>query len=159
MIMAIYQLIGSIAMVLVLVFNLDFGTLTPVAFLYLAPMIGLCVVSLLAGISYFTKNERRFLLLSKINFWAQTVQLSIAGFGFAYYYGPYVYFGIGGRGFKAGFELLTAYFNFSIGSTDGFYLIVNAVPIFFLQALKWIGRKPVPAELEHAFEEEAPQNL
>ena len=152
MFLAIYQIAGAIAMLLVIAFNIKvFDVIT---LLFLLPIIGLCLVSLAAGISYIQKNDRRFFILSKINFWAQTVQFSLVVFGFAFYYGPYLYIGIGGGGFKVGLELLTAFFNVNINSGENFYLLVNAIPIFFLRTLRWLERIPVATELENAFQEE-----
>ena len=156
MIMAIYQIAGAIAMLLVIAFNIGAFGATVV---FLLPIIGFCLVSLLAGIAYFQKNDHRFFILSKINFWAQTVQFSIALFGFAYYYGPYLYIGIReGGNFSVGLEVLTAYFNVRIYSPDNFSLFVNAISIVFLQALRWIEKNPARAELEKAFEEDMPEN-
>jgi hypothetical protein len=157
MTIAIYQIAGAIAMMLVIAFNIK--VLGVATFIFLMPIFGLCLVSLMAGISYIQKNERRFFVLSKINFWAQTIQFSLVIVGFAYYYGPYLYIGIGGGGFKLGLEFLTAFFNVNINSGEHFYLLVNAIPLFFLRALKWIERNPVTTELENAFEDSTPQSV
>jgi hypothetical protein len=157
MFLAIYQIAGAIAMFLVIAFNIKVFSVA--TFIFLLPIIGLCLVSLMAGISYIQKNEVRFFVLSKINFWAQTVQFSFIIFGFAYYYGPYLYIGIGEGGFKIGLEFLTAFFNVNINSGENFYLLVNGIPLFFLRALRWIEKIPVVAELENAFVENTPQNL
>jgi hypothetical protein len=156
-IIAIYQMAGAIAMILVIAFNI--GAFTGATFAFLMPIIGLCLVSLMAGIACFQKKDHRFFVLSKINFWTQTVQFSIALFGFTFYYGPYVYIGISEGNFTVGFELLTANFNVRIYSPDNFYVFVNAIPLVFLRALRWIERKPVTTELEHAFVEETPESL
>jgi hypothetical protein len=157
---AIYQLIGSITMIIFLVSIIMSQEVSAGMIFALIPMSALCLVSLMAGILYFFKgNELRFFTLSKLNFCAQILQFTLPGFIFRFYYGPYLAFGFDGDpSFRLKFETLSANFGFSIGATSGETLVlINCIPLIPLIILRWIERnKTVSPEFETSFAD-APQ--
>lgn len=157
---AIYQLLGSLAMIIFLISIIMSQEVSGGMIFALIPISALCLVSLMAGILYFVKgNELRFFTLSKLNLCAQTIQFTLPGFIFRFYYGPYLALGFDGDpSFRLKFETLTANFGFSIGSTgEETLVLINCIPIFLLIVLRWIERnKTASPEFETAFAE-APQ--
>ena len=154
---AIYQILGaavSVILICTLVPNLSAGVIFA-----LVPLLAMCLMSLLAGVLFFVKgNESRFFTLSKLNFCLQIPQLSMTGFAFAFYYGPYLAVGFGdGSNLLGKFEMLTSNVAFQIGGAEPFYILLNLVPLFLLIILRWIERNPMVTapELENAFVEES----
>jgi len=149
---AIYQIVGSL--VIFLLIYLYVNEITPGVIFALIPILSVCLVSLMAGIFFFfKKQELRFFTLSKLNFCIQILQLSLPGFAFIFYYGPYLGIGVDGDpSFRLKFEMLTANFSFRIGETEEHYVLFNLVPLIPLMALRWIERNPVTAPaLENSF--------
>src|SRR5688572_23862053 len=95
-IIALYQIIGSAVM-----FYLLYSVVGPDShagqYFALSPLLILTLISLFAGVFYFAFGERtRFFLLSKLNFCLHIIQISVAGFAFAFYYGPHLSIGMNG---------------------------------------------------------------
>lgn len=151
--LAIYQIIGSLVtifLIVTIVKNINAGVV-----LALIPIVAWSLVSLCAGIVYFIKgNELRFYTLSKLNFCFQLIRLSVPGFAFTFFYGPYLAagFDFNDHTFVVKFETLTANFDFRIGQTEEYHVLCNLVALFLLLSLRWIERNPVvDKENENAF--------
>src|SRR5689334_5409068 len=95
---AIYQLIGSLVVFLLMYLNIP--ELNAGIVLALIPLIGITLTGFVASIVYFMKGYTlRFFTLSKLNFCFQILLLSVKGFAFAFYYGPYLAIGFDGDAF------------------------------------------------------------
>jgi hypothetical protein len=158
---AIYQLAGAVTMIIFLISILMGQEVSAGLIFAIIPMGALSLVSLLAGVLYFSKgNEIRFFTLSKLNFCAQIIQLSLPGFVFRFYYGPYLAAGFDGDpSFRLMFETLSANFGFTIGSSDEEMMVLfNLIPLIPLIILRWIERnKIVSPSFETSFLEEPQQ--
>ncbi|OQP42396.1 hypothetical protein A4D02_12540 [Niastella koreensis] len=153
---AIYQLLGAIVLLILMVTILSAQPEISGGVIFaVIPMIALSLVSIMAGIFYFIKGkELKFYTLSKLNLCAQLLQLTIPpGFTFIYYYGPYFALGINGHTLAIRFETLTANFNFSIGGQEeGLVVLFNCVPLLILIILRWIERnKTAPTGFDNSF--------
>ena len=125
--------------------------------LVLIPLIGITLTGFIASIIYFIKGYTlRFFTLSKLNFCFQMLQISISGFAFAFYYGPYLAIGFDSdMFFRIKFEMLTANFALRLGETEEQFVFINLVPLIPILALRWIERNPVEvSEFENSFLEE-----
>jgi hypothetical protein len=140
---AIYQLLGSVVIFLLMYFNiteLSIGVL-----LVLVPLVGITLTGFTAGVLYFIKGYTlRFFTLSKLNFCFQLLQLSVSGFAFLFYYGPYLAVGFDSESFfRIKFEMLTANFSLRLGETEEQFGLINLIPLIPVLALRWIERNPV----------------
>jgi hypothetical protein len=152
---AIYQLIGSLIIFLLMFLNIH--ELSAGVILVLIPLIGITLTGFIASIVYFVKGYTlRFFTLSKLNFCFQMLQLSVSGFAFAFYYGPYLAIGFDGDAFfRIKFEMLTANFALRLGETEEQYALINLIPLIPILALRWVERNPVEVtEYENSFLEE-----
>jgi len=152
---AIYQLIGSLVIFLLMYLNIKM--LSAGVILVLIPLIGITLTGFVASIIYFIKGYTlRFFTLSKLNFCFQILQLSVKGFAFAFYYGPYLAIGFDSDVFfRIKFEMLTANFGLRLGETEEQFVFINLIPLIPILALRWIERNPVEVtEFEHSFLEE-----
>lgn len=152
---AIYQLIGSLVIFLLMFLNIQIVT-TGVVFV-LIPLIGITLTGFIASFIYFTKGYTlRFFTLSKLNFCFQMLQISVTGFAFAFYYGPYLAIGFDSElFFRIKFEMLTANFALRIGETEEQFVFINLIPLIPILALRWVERNPVEvSEFENSFLEE-----
>jgi hypothetical protein len=152
---AIYQLIGALVMFLLMYSNIPVFS-AGVVFVMI-PLVGITLTGFIAGIVYFVKGYTlRFFTLSKLNFCFQLLQLSVHGFAFKYYYGPYLAAGFGGDYFfNIKFELLTANFALRFGGTNEQFVFINFIPLIPILALRWIERNPVLSpEFENSFVED-----
>jgi hypothetical protein len=155
---AIYQLIGSLVIFLVMFLNIQ--QLSAGVLLALIPLIGITLTGFIASIIYFVKGYTlRFFTLSKLNFCFQLLQLSVSGFAFAFHYGPYLAVGLEGDSlFSMKFEMLTANFSLQFGETEEQFGLINLIPLIPILALRWVERNPVEVtQFENSFLEE-PQN-
>jgi hypothetical protein len=155
---AIYQLIGALVMFLLMYSNI--AVFSAGVVLVLIPLVGITLTGFIAGIMYFIKGYTlRFFTLSKLNFCFQILQLSVQGFAFIYYYGPYLAVGFGGDYFfNIKFELLTANFSLRLGNTAEQFVFINLIPLIPILALRWIERNPVVSpEFENSFAEDQVQ--
>jgi hypothetical protein len=128
--------------------------------LVMIPLVGITLTGFVAGILYFIKGYTlRFFTLSKLNFCFQLLQLSVKGFAFAFYYGPYLAVGFDGDAFfRINFEMLTANFSLRLGATEQQFVSINLIPLIPILALRWIERNPVASpEFESSFIEEQNQ--
>jgi hypothetical protein len=152
---AIYQLIGSLVIFLLMYLNIKM--LSAGVILVLIPLVGITLTGFVASIIYFIKGYTlRFFTLSKLNFCFQILQLSVKGFAFAFYYGPYLAIGFDSDVFfRIKFEMLTANFGLRLGETEEQFVFINLIPLIPILALRWIERNPVEVtEFEHSFLEE-----
>lgn len=152
---AIYQLIGSLVIILLMYLNIQ--VLTAGVILVLIPLVGITLTGFVASIIYFVKGYTlRFFTLSKLNFCFQMLQISVAGFAFAFYYGPYLAIGFDSDiFFRIKFEALTANFSLRLGETEEQFVFINLIPLIPILALRWIERNPVEVtEFEDSFLEE-----
>ena len=160
---AIYQLVGAFTMVILLITLLQGQEVSGGLIFAIIPMGALSLVSLMAGILYFFKrNEIRFFTLSKLNFCAQIIQLTVPGFAYWFYFGPYLAVGFDGDpSLRIKFETLSANFGFHIGGANEETLVVfNLIPLIPLMVLRWIERnKIVSPEYETSFIEEPQQEV
>jgi hypothetical protein len=152
---AIYQLIGSLVIFLLMYLNVQ--ELSAGVMFVLIPLVGITLTGFMAAIIYFIKGYTlRFFTLSKLNFCFQILLLSVQGFSYAFYYGPYLAIGFDAESFfRMRFEMLTATFNLRLGQTNEQFLFINLFPLIPILALRWIERNPVEAtEFENSFLEE-----
>jgi hypothetical protein len=152
---AIYQLIGSLVIFLLMYLNIKM--LSAGVILVLIPLVGITLTGFVASIIYFIKGYTlRFFTLSKLNFCFQILQLSVKGFAFAFYYGPYLAIGFDSDVFfRIKFEMLTANFGLRLGETEEQFVFINLIPLIPILALRWIERNPVEVtEFEQSFLEE-----
>lgn len=152
---ALYQLLG--ALVVFLLMYLNISELSAGVVIVLIPLIGITLTGFIAGILYLIKGYTlRFFTLSKLNFCFQLLQLSVWGFGFGFYYGPYLALGFDSESFfRIKFEMLTANFNLRIGETTEQVVLINLIPLIPILALRWLERNPIDAtEFENSFLEE-----
>lgn len=152
---AIYQLIGSLVVFLLMYLNIP--ELNAGIVLALIPLIGITLTGFVASIVYFMKGYTlRFFTLSKLNFCFQILLLSVKGFAFAFYYGPYLAIGFDGDAFfRIKFEMLTAKFALQFGGSEEQFVFINLVPLIPILALRWVERNPVEvSEFEDSFLEE-----
>ena len=152
---AIYQLIGSLVIFLVMYLNIQ--VLSAGVVLVLIPLVGITFTGFVASIIYFVKGYTlRFFTLSKLNFCFQMLQISVTGFAFAFHYGPYLAVGFDSDFFfRIKFETLTANFSLRIGATEEQFVFINLIPLIPILALRWIERNPVEVtEFDNSFLEE-----
>jgi hypothetical protein len=152
---AIYQLLGSLVILLLMFLNIQ--ELSAGVVLVLIPLIGITLTGFIAAVIYFVKGYTLgFFTLSKLNFCFQMLQLSVSGFAFAFYYGPYLAIGFGADSlFHIKFEMLTANFSLQFGETEEQYGLINLIPLIPILALRWVERNPVEVtEYENSFLEE-----
>lgn len=154
---AIYQILGALVIFYLIYSIVD--DITPGIVFALIPIGGLCLVSLFAGIFFFIKginNDLRFFTLSKLNFCAQFLVLSVPGFAFHFYYGPFFAMGFDGDfNFMFRAELLTADFGLKFGETDAHYVLLNFIPLVPLLKLRRVERSlAAMREQENAFVKE-----
>lgn len=151
---AIYQLLGSL--VIFLLMYLHIQELSAGVVFVLIPLIGITLTGFIASVVYFVKGYTlRFFTLSKLNFCFQMLQLSVSGFAFAFYYGPYLAIGFGDTLFHIKFEMLTANFGLQFSELEEQYGLINLIPLIPILALRWVERNPVEVtEYENSFLEE-----
>lgn len=152
---AIYQLLGSLVIFLLMYLNIP--ELNAGIVFVLIPLIGITLTGFIASIVYFIKGYTlRFFTLSKLNFCFQMLQISVKGFAFAFYYGPYLAIGFDSElFFRVKFEMLTANFGLRFGETQEQFVFINLIPLIPILALRWIERNPVEvSEFENSFLEE-----
>lgn len=152
---AIYQLIGSLVIFLLMYLNVP--ELNAGIVFVLIPLIGITLTGFVASIIYFIKGYTlRFFTLSKLNFCFQMLQISVKGFAFAFYYGPYLAIGFDSEMFfRIKFEMLIANFGLRFGETQEQFVFINLIPLIPILALRWIERNPVEvSDFENSFLEE-----
>jgi len=155
--LSVYQILGALVAIIFLL-SIVKNNMYPGVIIVLIPIATICIVSLLAGVLFFRGNESRFFTLSKVSFWVQILQLSLGGFGFIFYYGPYLAVGFDNDSkFLMKFESLSCNFSIELGDTSEQYVLLNLVPVFLLITLRWLQRNPIVSspELENAFVEES----
>jgi hypothetical protein len=149
---AIYNLLGGIAGLILLYTILDSNTSVG-TYIVISPIIALYIVSLLSGIFYFRQRQQwRFYFLSKLTLCMQVIQLTVAGFAFIFYYGPYLAIGFDGEpNFLLSFQTLTINFLIQFGDVELQSFKINLIPVLLLIILRWLERNPVliNEEAEH----------